>query len=464
MIYPDLKNTNYFDYNKNDIVWIDNRLAAIKAHNAASLDQDSFRFRTDGGSESAASWVALINVDITGGPGEDVEADTNFRIRFLIKDTNTGAENNVALQLQYNLNSDSWNDVNASSSVIRSFASTQFADGDDTTQQLGSGTFITPNSGMDEVEGLAGGGDIDFVDLTADEVEVEYCIQIRSADVINTDTIDLRVIRGSTTVLENYTEMPRIDINSFSSTVTSDALIMSESMTVNDGELSMLEPAILKSETQAGALGQIQMQGVSELLSQSLINTDANISISASVILSAESLLAAIGSIQILGESEFHSESLLITNSQMTMNGIISILAESLLDSDAAVDMIGSSILQLDSMISAGGIKKVVSGIQIFAASLLSGLDNTTIRSVSSLLASSQVDISSQISMQGASILKSESLVKLLSQISISGIAEIKGKGLLIIGSSVTSPTPSVSAGNHIILVNVLNEVLILST
>ena len=56
---------------------------------------------------------------------------------------------------------------------------------------MGSGTFVTPNAGFDEVNGLAGGASLDF--SGSDEVEVEYSVQIRSVDVSNDDTIQLRV-------------------------------------------------------------------------------------------------------------------------------------------------------------------------------------------------------------------------------------------------------------------------------
>ena len=163
----------------------------VYVHNSPVLNQQSFRARNDDGSESAATWIAAVNTNWTQA------VDANFRIRFLVQETNGGSSNNASPQLQYNLNSGGWNNVTASSTVVRSSASTQFADDDNTTQQVGSGTFITPNSGMDEDNGLAGeNSDIDFAGN--DEVEVEYCVQIRSADVADADTIQLRVIDGAT--------------------------------------------------------------------------------------------------------------------------------------------------------------------------------------------------------------------------------------------------------------------------
>ena len=62
---------------------------------------------------------------------------------------------------------------------------------------------MTPNAGFDEVDGLAGGASLDF--SGSDEVEVEYCVQVRSAEVSADDTIQLRV-KG----LDTYTNTPTI--------------------------------------------------------------------------------------------------------------------------------------------------------------------------------------------------------------------------------------------------------------
>jgi hypothetical protein len=78
-------------------------------------------------------------------------------------------------QLEYNRNGGGWNDVNGASSVVRAWASPNVADAANTTQQVGSGTFVTPNAGFDEVNGQAGGISLDF--SGSDEVEVEYSVQ-----------------------------------------------------------------------------------------------------------------------------------------------------------------------------------------------------------------------------------------------------------------------------------------------
>ncbi len=164
-----------------------------------TFDQDSFRARNDDGSESAATWQAPANTNWTQA------VDHNFRVRFVVQETSGFSAADKTFQLEYNHNGSGWNDATGASSVVRSWISPSVADGADTTQQVGSGTFVTPNGGFDEVNGLAGGASLDF--SGSDETEVEYCIQIRSADVSNNDTVQLRV-KG----LDTYTSTPTITV------------------------------------------------------------------------------------------------------------------------------------------------------------------------------------------------------------------------------------------------------------
>lgn len=185
----------------------------IAGGTAAVFDQDSFRFRDDDGSETTATFLQLANIDIAVGDRgtTDKGFDTNIRYRVLIQETAGGMGNNHRPQLQYDLNgANSWIDVNATSSTVRSSISGNFAEGDDTTQQIGAGTFISPNNGMDEDEGLAGEAmDMDFAGN--DECEAEYSFQVRSADVNDLDTLDLRVVNAGA-AYGAYTNIGRMDI------------------------------------------------------------------------------------------------------------------------------------------------------------------------------------------------------------------------------------------------------------
>ena len=178
---------------------------------ATTREQTSFRIRDDDGSESAATWRQAINVDDT------LAVDTNFRIRFGY--TIAGMNGAQDCQLEYNLASAGWNPVNATSSVVRSSASSNVADNATITEQLDQGkTFTantTPNGGFDEVDGLVASQSL----LTTEECEVEYCFQIRSADVTDAQTLQLRITRAGT-VFDTYTNTPTITVDETSGDIS----------------------------------------------------------------------------------------------------------------------------------------------------------------------------------------------------------------------------------------------------
>jgi len=164
---------------------------------AAEYDQDSFRSRNDNGDETTSTWSAVANTNWTQ------MVDKNFRVRFLVQETAGVADSGKTFQLEYNRNGGGWNDVTGSSSVIKATATANVTDATDTTQQLGSGTFVSTNAGFDEADGQV--GSMDFAG--SDEVELELSLQIVSADVSNGDTIQLRV-KG----LDTYTSTPTVTV------------------------------------------------------------------------------------------------------------------------------------------------------------------------------------------------------------------------------------------------------------
>jgi len=175
-------------------------------HNVFDLDQASFRGRNDDGSETGATWIAAADTNWT----QDV--DENFRVRFLVQEIGAGilAGNHTATlsPFQYNLNSAGWNIILNLSSVVKLSLSTHFTNLSDTTQQLGSGTFIT---------GVMYEGSGSFVTSLNgdDETENEGCFQIVEADVSDEDTIQLRCVGEETsgTVFSAYTSIPTITVN-----------------------------------------------------------------------------------------------------------------------------------------------------------------------------------------------------------------------------------------------------------
>jgi len=172
-----------------------------------NYDQDSFRARNDNGSETTATWKEPVNTDW------EQPTDENFRIRFLIEELDDVEDLDVQFQLQYNKNAGGWNDVNGASTNVRSSATSNVTDGVDTTEQLsGPGTFITTNAGFDEANGLAGGTALDFTTTVNQEVELEYCCQVRGVDTTEGDTIQLRLVKEADVVLGSYTNTPTLTV------------------------------------------------------------------------------------------------------------------------------------------------------------------------------------------------------------------------------------------------------------
>jgi hypothetical protein len=164
-----------------------------------ATNQLAFRGRNDDGNETTATFKAAQNVAWVQ------HVDTNFRVRFLMQQS-VALINNLDIQLQYSLNGGAFTNVTATSNVVRSSASANLADAANLTSQLtgGTGTFIGA-TGFDEVNGICGGT---AMDVTATgQFETEFCVQLRGADVVNGDTIQLRTINSDTgTAWETYTQ------------------------------------------------------------------------------------------------------------------------------------------------------------------------------------------------------------------------------------------------------------------
>lgn len=71
---------------------------------ALNLEQEGFRFRDDNGSEAAATWLALQDIDITRAK------ETNTRLRIIVNAT--GNPDSKQFKIQYKKTSDAvWRDM-----------------------------------------------------------------------------------------------------------------------------------------------------------------------------------------------------------------------------------------------------------------------------------------------------------------------------------------------------------------
>ncbi len=168
------------------------------------FDQESFRFRNDDGSESGATWYAILNADVN-----DLDNDTNYRLRINVKEQNTAVGKNEDIQFQYSHESGAWTNITTTSSYIKAIASADagFSHLGNTTQQLTSGGFDATNAACSET-GVSGGATLDPPQDSY--VEAELCFQVVSADVVAGETIDIRVLFDL--ALDTWTQVPRITV------------------------------------------------------------------------------------------------------------------------------------------------------------------------------------------------------------------------------------------------------------
>jgi hypothetical protein len=168
-----------------------------------SFTQQSFRFRNDDGSQTTATWSQLANTNDRRKPF------VFFRCRFLIQQTVSNANANLTrnYKLRYSLNDGTYTDVGAqgSSTIIRYANSSNITDNEATTQQLGTGSFVT--GAMCETGDT---GTITYNSGALSETEVEFVLELDGASINVSDTLDLRVYETNNTVLASYTQTARI--------------------------------------------------------------------------------------------------------------------------------------------------------------------------------------------------------------------------------------------------------------
>jgi hypothetical protein len=210
----------------------------------AVLDQKAFRFRNDDGSEAAATWKDAQNTDIS-------LAETDpFRLRFEIQETAGGVADTVQsrqFKLQRSLNGGSWFDVDGSSAVVKARLSSHFVDDDPTTDQLTAGTGTFQAGTIKEINGsttiAAIGANV--------HTEIEFSLEFVPADVVDTDTIDFRLIYLAGAVIGAYTEIPRVTISSASGPIEVTLVPATETNTPQTLTLNTLVTLGIKTETSA---------------------------------------------------------------------------------------------------------------------------------------------------------------------------------------------------------------------
>jgi hypothetical protein len=184
-----------------------------------AYDQDAFRGRVAVPNPTGIN-AAFNGSDPATNANFTMDVDTTFRIRFVIQQTVAIAinTNNQATEfaLQFNLAGGGWVNVAAQGVTTQAvaYADGDFADGDNTTQLIGSGTFIAG----DGVE-VTPSDTITFTDEALTETELEFALTIVSSRVSDAQTLQLRVIHSDSdesppaTVLDSYTNTPTITVS-----------------------------------------------------------------------------------------------------------------------------------------------------------------------------------------------------------------------------------------------------------
>lgn len=189
---------------------------------APAFDFDTFRARTNVPDPSGVDAVFDAGDAIAGADWTQT-VDQLIRIRVLVQQTNVLAENHDAqtteFLLQYNNSGVEWlavGAVGADVEDVQYIAATGFANGDNTTTaRLGSGTLVTGDG-----REVAGATDsVTFTDLSLEETELEFSIEIVGSLVTDLDTIQLRLLYSNAdesppnTVFEAETDLPTMTVD-----------------------------------------------------------------------------------------------------------------------------------------------------------------------------------------------------------------------------------------------------------
>lgn len=213
-----------------------------------NLVQQNYRIRDDDGSETGATWLE------NAGAPHDLSTDKNIRIRFLLEETAGANEANQSYEIWYNRNSTGWNQVTSIDTYVRPSLSSQFADGDDCTQQLGSGDFVASNGGMDEDGEVAA-----YVITASQETEHEYCIKFQWASCSDNDSFEFRVEADSGLDLDGYNALATITINKGPAVVYGSATISASAAISNIPSVNKtFGTATISGTAQLDAIGNVE--------------------------------------------------------------------------------------------------------------------------------------------------------------------------------------------------------------
>jgi len=160
-----------------------------------NLHTNHYRFGVDELAENTHGWHAAE--DANPAPGV-IGVDTVFLLRFNEQETGGTAAGNTDSQFQYRRNGGGWNNITTTSSVVKAVVAAALTNNGACTQRLsGTGTFETSGAGQTE-DGLSGGASNDIAASGCSETECG--LQIVGTDVLDGDTIELRLTSPDWTI------------------------------------------------------------------------------------------------------------------------------------------------------------------------------------------------------------------------------------------------------------------------
>lgn len=159
-------------------------------HVTANVDQSAYRVRDDDGSESAATWLEVINTshdfDVSAG-------NVDFRLRVNLAENGGADAANQSYTLQFDINGGGYNTLTGASTGCIFYDSTNLTNNTDTTEQLSQGGTFVGTGGQCE------DGVVDAFVLGANnDLEAEYTVRLVSADLSDTDSINFQVLEADT--------------------------------------------------------------------------------------------------------------------------------------------------------------------------------------------------------------------------------------------------------------------------
>lgn len=298
-------------------------------HTAANVINDAFRLYDDDVSGAITAQTALAAVDTNWTQ----EVDTKFHVAMLATETAGGSANNNNFRLEYNLNSGGWNDV-TTTTPIQAVAPTNCTTAD--AASYGT-TALTTGATIQSTEYDTGAGDSAPVTLSNSSFEYTSSLQIDSAQVADTDTLQLRLTDAGT-ALDADTTIPTITVSeSTPTTVTlaSQAVVVAEGiLTVNQvmpTTVTLVSQALTVTEGTLSIFAEQESRVT--LVPQALVVVEGTLSIFAeqetSVTLDPQALIITPGTLGIIAENE--SRIALVPQSLTVTEGTLDVSAQSVI-------------------------------------------------------------------------------------------------------------------------------------